>query len=131
MSNIQISISQTAIKEMRYSNLITAVTAKPVRLEVKTHAKVKLNMSTPLSAIFEVTFQAVEPEEERIYLEIQTYTPVTVSSYIDNLDKVLQKEYMSSIMLAVNEKIRMVTSVLGLNMRVPNLTFSYENKHHD
>ncbi len=131
MGNVQISINQTAIKEMKYSNMLMAVTAKPVRLEVKTHAKVKLNMAAPLSAVFEVTFQAVEPEEERISLEIQTNTPVTVSSYIDNLDKVLQKEYLPSIMLAVNEKIRMVTSALGLSLRIPNLTFAYENEHHD
>ncbi len=131
MGNIQISIGQTAIKDMRYSNMLPAVNSKPVRLEVKTNAKVKLNMAAPLSAIFEVTFKATEPEDERVHFEIQTSTPVTVSSYIDNLDKVLQKEYLPSIMLAVNEKIRMVTSALGLSLRIPNLTFSYENKHHD
>lgn len=131
MSDIQISIQPTVIREVMYNNTLIPINAKPVRLEVRHHTKVLSGKSMPLSAVFEVTFQAVEPDNARITLEILTATPVTVSSYIENLDKVIQKEYLPSIMLAVNEKLRMVTAALDLNIRIPNFTFAYENKQHD
>ncbi len=126
MSDIQLSIKQTEIKEIVYKNDFIGTGGKQLQLEIKTNAKVILNMAAPLSAVVNITFTAVDPTDEKIKLVIDTLTPITVSSFVDNLDKVIQEKYFPSIMLAVNEKIRAVTSTVGLSLRVPNLTFAYD-----
>ena len=124
MNEIQVSIKATEIKAINYQNEFTSVPGKQLQLKISTNTKIRLNMSTPLSAIVDVTFHA-EDEEKNVILEIETFTPITVSSFVDNLDKVLQNEFLSNIMLAVNERIRSVTSMVGINLRTPNLLFTY------
>ena len=125
MAEIQVSIKKTEIKRIEYNNDFAGIPGKQLKLEIKTQAKVHLNMATPLSAVVDVVFLAEDPES-KIKLEIQTYTPITASSFIDNLDKVIQERYLSSVMLAVNEKIRMITTTVGINLRVPNMVFQYQ-----
>lgn len=125
MDDIVVSIKQTEIKSIEYKNDFTMTPGAQVKLEVRTNAKVLLNMATPLSAVVEVTFLAEDPENDKVKLELHTCTPVTVSSFIDNLDKIIQQKYLASIMLAVNEKIRLVATAVGMNIRVPNITFPY------
>lgn len=126
MSEVQFSIKATEIKMVNYQNAFTIMPGKPINLDIKTNTKIRLNMATPLNAIVDVSFHA-EDVENKILLEIETFTPVTVSSFVDNLDNVLQEKFLAHIMLAVNEKIRNVTSMLGMNLRTPSMLFPYEN----
>lgn len=125
MSKIQVSIKPTEIKKVDYQAPANVIPGKPMNLELQSKARVLLNMSAPLIAVVEVTFRATCPEDETVNLEIVTLTGVTVSSFIDNLDQVIQQEYMAGIMLAVNEKLKQVTSTIGINLRLPSLAFSY------
>ena len=125
MSKIQVSIKPTEIKKVEFQAPANVVPGQPMNLELKSQAKVLLNMSAPLTAVVEVSFSATCPDDPTVNLEVVTVTGVTVSSFIDNLDQVIQSEYMPGIMLAVNEKLKQVTSVMGINLRLPSMAFSY------
>lgn len=127
MSDINVSIQQTEVKSVEYRNDYAITPGVKINLEVRTKAGVLLNMETPLSAVVEVTFIVADKENDRVYFEMHTYTPVTVSSFIDNLDKVIEEKYLGSIMLAVNEKIKVISSSVGLNIRIPATAFPYNS----
>lgn len=126
LGDIAVSIKQTEIKSIEYRNDFTMTPGTQVKLEVKTKAGVILNMATPLSAVVEVTFVAHDTEDDKVKFELHTCTPVTASSFIDNLDKVIEEQYLSSIMLAVNEKIRFIATAVGMNIRVPGITLPFK-----
>ena len=56
---------------------------------------------------------------------MDTWTLVTVSTFVDNLDEMIKKNYMRDIMLAVNEKFRSTALSLGLTIQTPPVTFAY------
>ena len=108
MSKIQVSIKPTEIKKVEFQAPANVVPGQPMNLELKSQAKVLLNMSAPLIAVVEVSFSATCPDDPTVNLEVVTVTGVTVSSFIDNLDQVIQSEYMPGIMLAVNDAITQI-----------------------
>jgi hypothetical protein len=123
MSDKTIRFGQTEIKSIKYNNELTITPGVQVKLEVKNSVSVLLNMATPLTALVEFTFIAKDTENDKVSFELITCTPVTVSSFVDNLDKVIQERYMPRILLAVNEKIRAVATTVGMNIKVPDISF--------
>lgn len=123
MSEIQVSIKPTDIKKIDYQAPSAVIPGQPLNLEVKTNTKAILNMSAPLTALVEIEFVVTAKEDEKFGLIVQTLTGLTVSSFVDNLDEVILKNYARSILLAANEKFKQITSAAGINLRLPNLVF--------
>jgi len=127
MSEVVVSINPTEIKSLEYKNELAVTPGTQIKLSVKAEPKVYLNMSAPLSALVEVSFVAKDEESGKVSFTLETITPLTVSSFVDNLDKVIQANYLSCIMLSVNEKIKQLSSAVGMNIRIPGMTFRYDN----
>lgn len=125
MSDIQVSIKPTDIKKIDYQAPSAVVSGQPLSLEVKTNTRAILNMSAPLTALVEVEFNVSAKEDEKFRLIVQTVTGLTVSSFVDNLDDVILKNYAPSILLAANEKFKLATMLTGINLRLPNLVFPF------
>ncbi len=125
MSDIQVRIKPTDVKKIDYEAPSAVASSQPLNLEVGTNTKVLLNMAEPLMALVEIEFTVTAKEDDNFRLIVHTVTGVIVSSFIDNLDEVIMRNYAPSIILAANEKFKQITSVAGINLRLPNLTFPY------
>ena len=125
MSDIQVRIMPTEVKKIEFEAPSKVFANQPLNLEVGTNTKVLLNMAEPLMALVEIEFTVTAKEDEKFRLITHTVTGVTVSSFIDNLDDVIMKQYAPSIILASYEKFKQVASVTGINLRLPNMTFPY------
>ncbi len=125
MSDIQVRIKPTDVKKIDYEAPSAVASNQPLNLEVGTNTKVLLNMAEPLMALVEIEFTVTAKEDDNFRLIVHTVTGVMVSSFIDNLDEVIMRNYAPSIILAANEKFKQITSVAGINLRLPNLTFPY------
>ena len=125
MSEIQVSIKPTDIKKFEYQAPAVVAPGQQLSLEVKTNTRALLNMAAPLSAAVEVEFVVSAKEDENFKFSVTTITGLTASSFIDNFDKVIMSTYAPTILLAANEKFKQATSLVGINLRLPNLGFAY------
>ena len=132
MKDVKVTVGPTNIKTMNFDNTYSAKPGEQIKLAVQTKVAVHLNPAAPTTAMAHVRFEISDEEKKYVNMVLETLTPFTVSTFIDNLDEMIKKNYMSDVMLAVNEKIRMATSFLGLGIQVPSITLPYrENEEGD
>ena len=125
MKEVTVSIRTTEIKSMKYENSFTGKTGEQMRLQVKNGFNIMLNPAAPTSAAVFTKFTA-EDEEGKVKFELETATPISVSTFVDNLDEFIKKEYLNVVLLAVNERIRMAATLVGLNINAPMVNFKQD-----
>lgn len=130
MKNVKISIRPADIASIKYNNKFTVKAGTPLKLAIKNGIAVKLNTSAPTNAIVIVRFEA-KAEDESIVMEIETLTAVSSSTYIDDFEDVIKKQYAGVIMLNVNEKIKAIASAAGININIPAVTLPYGEQDGD
>lgn len=124
MKTAKITLNPPEIKSISFSNAFKQKPGQPMKLTIKTQFNVKTNPAAPTTAMAFVKITA-DDEEHNLTLELETLTLIVASTFIDNLDEIIKKQYFPSIMLAVNEKVRSVTANLGLNLRLPSPQMDY------
>lgn len=117
MANIKVAINPPDVKSISYNNTFKQA-GKPIPLQVKTSVGVKLNPSSPTTAVV-ITKVDVSDEEQNIAFTAELLTGVSVSTFVDNLDEFLKKNYMSIIMTGVNERVRSISTSMGINFKLP------------
>lgn len=125
MKEITVSIRTTEVRSMKYENTFSGKPGEQMKLQVKSGFNIMLNPAAPTSAAVFTKFTA-EDEDGKIKFELELATPVSVSTFVDNLDTLIKENYMNVILLAVNEKIRIAASIVGLNINSPMVNFKYE-----
>lgn len=123
-NGVKIQIRSTDVKSIKYDNNFSGNAAEPKKLEVKSTLGIRLNPEEPLSAVVGVKFIA-KTEDDSMVFELETLTMVSASTFVDNLDDVIKANYLAPIMLGVNERVKAVSSALGLNLNVPPISFEY------
>lgn len=124
MNEVKVNIHPTDIRAIKFENSMNAKPGEPMKVQIKTGANVKLNPNAPSTALVMVKLEAID-EAKNLHFEVDTVTGVTVDPVVEHLDEVVKKNYMGTIMLAVNEKIRSVAVTLGLNLTIPRIEFKY------
>ncbi|MCR5118808.1 MAG: hypothetical protein K6B44_04210 [Lachnospiraceae bacterium] len=127
MKNVMVTIGATNIRSLNFSNNFTAKPGEQIQLKVNTGVGVRLNPASPTTAAVVVKFEATDGDDKNMSFEMETLTPITVSTFIDNLDEVIKKNYLNDIMMAVNEKIRIAATITGLNITTPSIAFAYRD----
>ena len=127
MKDVKVSIAATNIRSLKYENNFTAKPGEQIKLGVKTQLAVRLNPAAPTTAMVLVHFEVSDEEKKAVSMELDTLTPVNVSTFVDNLDDVIKKNYVNDVMLSVNEKIRVVSAMVGLNIQTPPISFAYRD----
>jgi hypothetical protein len=127
MKDIKVSIRQTDVKAVSFNNKFKITGNTQNKMNVSANVAVKLNASQPTTAVVVCRFEAKD-EADSIEFAMETLTSVSVDTFVDNLDEVIKKGYLSPIMLAINEKIRSVAGGLGLSIAVPPVNFSYNGE---
>ncbi len=132
MKDVKVTVGPTNIKTLEYNNTYGAKSGEQIKMGVQTKVAVHLNPAAPTTAMAHVRFEIADEEKKYVSMVLETLTPFTVSTFIDNLDEMIKKNYMSDVMIAVNEKIRIVTSICGLGIQVPPISLPYrENEDGD
>ena len=126
MKEVRVSIHPTDIRALKYENAMNARPGEQMKVQIKTVNAVKLNPSAPTTALVMVKFEAAD-EGKHLQFEVDTVTGVTVDPAVDHLDEVIKKNYMGTIMLAVNEKVRAAAVALGVNLTIPRIDFKYQD----
>lgn len=124
MKSAKITINPPEIKSVTYGNTFRQKPGQPMKLTIKSQVNVQTNPAAPTTAIAMVKITAAD-EESNLTLSLETMTLVSASTFVDNLDDVVKAQYMPIIMMAVNEKIRNISSTLGMNLRLPNPQLDY------
>ena len=130
MSEAIISIRGTEVQKTSYKNTFAAKQGERMNIDVKTNVAVKQNLNSPTDAAVFVRFEATEKSGALAFV-LETITTVKSSTYVDDFEGVIKKDYVPVIMLAVNEKIRAITSVIGLNINTPPIAFGGQSKSED
>ena len=58
-----------------------------------------------------------------IDIKVETITGLTVSTFIDDLEGFIRDNYLAVVIMAANEKIRTITTMAGMPVRLPNPVF--------
>jgi len=127
MKDVKVTIAATNIKGLKYDNNFTAKPGEPLKLAVKTQLAVRLNPAAPTTAVVVVHFEVGDEEKKVVSMQMETWTAVSVSTFVDNLDEMIKKNYINDVMLAVNEKIRTTSALVGLNIQTPPIGFAYRD----
>lgn len=125
MKNIQVTINPTEIKSLSFNNTFTQKPGERIELQVKSEAAIKLNPTNPVAAVVLVKV-VVQDAAQSITMQLETITGVVVSTFVDNLDQFIKNSYLPIIMMSANEKIRSVSSMMGIPIKVPNPKFGPE-----
>ena len=125
MANVKVAINPPDVKSITYNNTFKQA-GKPIPLQVKTGIGVKLNPASPTTAVV-ITKVDVADEEKNIVFNVEMFTGITVSTFVDNLDEFIKKNYMGVIMTAVNEKIRGISATMGLAFKLPILQHEFKD----
>ena len=121
MKDVQINIGRTDIIGASYTNNFK-IKQGSNKLMIKNAFEFKFNPAAPTNAMYVVHFVASD-EGENMVLKIDTMTPVSSSTYVDEFEQIVKEQYTPVIMLAVNEKVRNFASCLSLNINTPSIAF--------
>lgn len=122
MKDVAVTIRPTDIRSMVYENKFSGKPGEAMKIQVKNNVGVKLNPAQPTVAVVGVKFEAKD-EAGTINFILETVTAVQVSTFVDNLDDMIKENYLPTIMMAVNEKIRFAASMVGMNIAIPPIKF--------
>lgn len=126
MKNAKVTILPAEVKSINYNNTFKQTPGEPIKLTVKPPKFVfQLNPATPTTARVIVTID-VSDEEKDLTLTMELVSVVVASTFIDNMETVIQKKYLPVIMQSVAEKVRSVTANMGININLPLPQFLYE-----
>lgn len=130
VKDINITINSTEVKAVRYSNNFSQKQGEKISMQIQNSVSVKLNPANPVMALVFIKVEAKD-ETNSMAFEIETLTGVMVNTFVDNLDDFVRKYYVPSIQLAVNEKVRSITAMLGLTIKLPAPQISHNNGNMD
>lgn len=123
MKNVQVTINPTDIKSLSFNNTFAQKPGERIELKVKSEAAIKLNPTNPVAAVVLIKVNVEDAVGHTIDMQIETITSVVVSTFIDELDQYIKANYLPVIMMAANEKIRAVSSLVGMPIKIPNPRF--------
>ncbi len=121
--NIQVTINPTEIKSLNFTNKFSATPGTRIELRVKNEVGIRLNPTNPVAAVVIAKVTVVDEGSDSISMQMETITSVVVSTFVDNLDQYIKDNYLNVIMMAANEKIRAVSALMGIPIRIPNPKF--------
>ena len=119
MKNVTVTINPTEIRTLYYTYNFTMKPGEKIALNVKSEAAIKPNTTNPVAALVAVKVEVTDPNQ-CIHMVIETITGVTVSTFIDDIEQYIKDNYMSVILMSANEKIRSVSALIGVSIRIPN-----------
>ena len=122
MKKIQVTINPTEVKSVNFNNNFTKKQGEKFSLQIKSEVAIKPNPNNPVFAIVMVNIKVEDPDN-CIQLAIETITGVTVSTFIDDLEGFIRSKYLPVVIMTANEKVRNITTSLGMPIRLPNPVF--------
>lgn len=123
MKDIQITINPPEIRSVNYVNNFSVPSGEKINLKAGYQLSVRLNPTNPVAAAVLIKYTVTDEQSNCINMEIETITGVTVNTFVDNLDQYIRDNFINTIVVANNEKLRTLSMLLGSPIRLPNPTF--------
>lgn len=124
--DLVISIRGTDVKSAKFNNALTLKAGERLDIQVTTNVAVKLNTAAPTNAVVLVKFDAKD-KNGAVDFCLETITAVQSNTYVEDFEQYIRAHYLNNIMLAVNEKVRAVSAIVGFNMSTPAVAFGETN----
>lgn len=126
-NDLIVSVRGTDVKSVKFNNALTLKAGERLDIQVTTNVAVKLNPSAPTNAVVLVKFDAKD-KNGAVDFCLETITAVQSSTYVEDFEKYIRENYLNTIMLAVNEKVRSVSAIVGFNLGTPAIAFGLTQK---
>lgn len=126
MKNVQVTINPTEIRHIDFTNAFNKKPGEKIALQVKSEATIKLNPNNPVVALVVVTLKVEDPDKTVVF-NVETITGITVSTFIDDLEGFIRSTYLPVVIMSSNEKIRSISTNLGMPIKLPNPVFGATN----
>ncbi len=118
MKEADFTIRGTDVIGVNYKYNMKNKPGEKINIKVKNGVKIVCNPASPMIAMVRSRFEAKD-ESGNIEFQLDTITPVQASTYVDDLEDQIKEKCMDSIRLAINEKVRAVSTLIGLNLQAP------------
>ena len=122
MKDVQATINPTEVKMFSYNNNFTKKPGDKFQFQVKTNTTIRLNNNSPVDALVVVS-TTVEDPDGCIDIKVETITGIRVSTFIDDLEGFIRDKYLPVVIMSAHEKIRSITTMIGMPIRLPNPVF--------
>lgn len=123
MAEVTCTIGRTEIKKIDFNKELKAAPNQKVQLQIKTNFKVGYNPEKPLEAVVFTNVTIADEETQLMHLIVETITPVAASSFVDNLDAVVRREYVPTVLTVVAEKVKDISTYIGIPIMMPPAKF--------
>lgn len=125
MKNVQVRINPTEIRHFSYTNAFNKKPGEQIKLQVMSKVNVILNPTNPVLALVAVTVSVEDPDKS-VTMNVETVTGVTVSTFVDDLEGFIRENYLSTIIMVSNEKVRATTLSVGMPIKLPSPVFGQQ-----
>lgn len=126
MKKAKLLIQPATVSSIKYLNTFKIKPGENLRLTIKNGFAVNVDLEKPLEARVVARFDAVsEDEAKSVAFSMEAQTIVVSSTYIDDLEDVIKKDYLGIIWLNVLEKVKAVATLAGLNVTFPPVGLEY------
>jgi len=127
VKDLIVSVRGTDVKSTKFNNALTLKAGERLDMKVTTNVAIKVNTASPTNAVVLVKFDAKD-KNGAVEFFIETITAVQSNTYVEDFEKYIRENYLNSIMLAVNEKVRSVSAIVGFNLGTPAVVFGSISK---
>lgn len=118
-----ITIAPANIASVQFNNSFKIGANESAKFTIRNGMRISVSPSSPNLAMVYIKFEAVSDDEEcSIAFKVETVTAVSSSTYIDDLEDVIKRDYSGIIMYGANEKIHSVATSVGINFALPTIT---------
>lgn len=122
MKEVTVTINPTEIRSVSYNSDFSIVSGAKVDLNVRTECAIRPNPNNPVVAVVCVKVEVANPEKT-VQMVVETMTVVTVSTFVDDLEEFIKENYMAVILVSANEKVRSISALMGMPIKIPNPKF--------
>lgn len=123
MAEVTCTIGRTDIKKIDFNKELKVAPNQQVKLQIKTNYKVGYNPERPLEAIVFSNVVIADEETGMMHLVVEMITPIAASSFVDNFDEVVKREYIPTVLSIVGEKVKDISTYVGIPIMIPSPKF--------
>ena len=119
MADLTCSIGRSDIIKIDYNKELKNVGSQQIQLKINVTSEVLYKAEEPLRAIVRSNVSIKDEQNDMLHLNMIVLTPVTASSFIDNLPELVKKQYTPIITAVIAEKVKEISSFVGTPINLP------------
>lgn len=124
MADLTCTIGRTDIKKIDFNKELSIQPNQQIELKIQTANKVLYNAERPLQALVHTTITIKDEKNDLLHFTFEFITPVVASSFIDNLEELVKKQYVPIVNVIAAEKVKEITTYVGTAINLPGVAIA-------